>query len=363
MYTLCTDKIILKNYSFQEVVNFIEDMNEPSYRADQILDWAYKKKVLHIDEMKNLPVSLKEKLKKEVQLITLHMEDKMVSVKDGTMKYLFRTLDNELLECAVMKQDYGNTVCISSQIGCGLSCKFCASAKNGFVRNLSTGEMLDQVILAEKYLKENERIKNIVVMGMGEPLYNLDNLIKFLKTANDPKGLGISLRNIAVSTAGIVPKIIELAEEKLPVTLAISLHAPDDKTRSKIMPVNNKYPLAALLDACKTYVDKVGRRITFEYILLAGINDSNENAKSLVQLIGGLLCHVNLIPVNPIGEEGIKRPDRKRIKEFYEIISANNISVSIRKERGEDIDGACGQLRRRFYQGCCEIDGGPNPIV
>lgn len=353
VYTLCADKIILKNYSPQEVINFIKDLNQPSYRADQILDWAYKKKVLQFDEMKNLPASLKNVLKTEVQLITLQMEDKMVSAKDGTVKYLFRTLDDELLECAVMKQDYGITVCISSQIGCGLSCKFCASTKNGFVRNLSTGEMLDQVILAEKYLKEEERIKNIVVMGMGEPLYNLGNLNKFLKTANDRKGLGISLRNIAVSTAGIVPKIIELAEEKLPITLAISLHAPDDKTRSKIMPINNKYPLAALLEACKTYVDQVGRRITFEYILLADINDRNEDAEKLVHLLSGLLCHVNLIPVNPIGEEGIKRPDKKRIKEFYEIISAKNISVSIRKERGEDIDGACGQLRRRFY---CEIE-------
>jgi 23S rRNA (adenine2503-C2)-methyltransferase len=357
VYVLGKDKINLKNYSPQEVVNLIQDLNEPSYRADQILDWIYKKKVSGIDDMKNLPVNLKEKLKREVQIPMLQMEEKLVSPKDGTVKYLYKTLDNELLECAVMKQDYGNTVCISSQIGCGLACIFCASTKGGMVRNLSTGEMLDQVILAEKNLNSEEKINNIVVMGMGEPLYNLHNLIKFLKTANNPKGLGISLRNITVSTAGIVPKIIELAGENLPITLAISLHAPDDETRSKLMPINKKYPLKELLESCKSYVDKVGRRITFEYILLADINDSNEKAQNLVKLISGLLCHVNLIPVNPVGEEGIKRPGKKRIKEFYEIINASNISVTIRKERGEDIDGACGQLRRRFYQGCCDGTG------
>ena len=343
--------IELKNYSPQEVATFIKDLNEPSFRADQILDWVYKKKVLGIDEMTNLPVALREKLKSKVQITLLQMEEKLVSPKDATVKYLFKTLDNELLECAVMKQNYGNTACISSQIGCGMGCIFCASTKDGIVRNLSAGEMLDQVIVAENNLKRDERIKNIVVMGMGEPLHNLGNLIKFLHTANDPKGLGISLRNITVSTAGIVPKILEFAEEKLPVTLAVSLHAPDDKTRSELMPINKKYPLGELLDSCRKYVDKVGRRLTFEYILLSGINDSNEQAKKLVQLLSGLLCHVNLIPVNPVGDEGLKRPTQKRIQEFYEIINASTISVTIRKERGEDIDGACGQLRRRYSKG------------
>ncbi len=343
-------KKMLKDYSPGEIIALFKDLNEPSYRADQITNWIYKKKTLNIDEMTNLPVYLREKLKKEVNINMLTIKKKLVSPKDGTVKYLFETLDGELLECVVMKQYYGNTVCISSQIGCGLGCLFCASTKGGLVRNLTSGEMLDQVIIAERYLGEEERINNIVVMGMGEPLYNLNNLIRFLQTANDAKGLGISLRNITVSTAGIAPKITEFAEEKMPVTLAVSLHAPDDQTRSKIMPINKKYPLKKVLDSCETYIDKVGRQVTFEYILLAGINDSNEKAYKLAHLIQGRLCHVNLIPANQVdhvGMEGVRRPDKKRINDFFEILRKNNISVSIRKEQGEDIEGACGQLRRR----------------
>ncbi len=341
-------KTKLKDYSPQKVIDLIKNMNEPSYRGDQILDWVYKKKVFNVDEMTNLPTGLKEKLRRELQVNTLSMEEKLVSPKDGTVKYLFTTLDNELLECAVMKQDYGNTVCISSQIGCKLGCVFCASTQGGLVRNLSAGEMLDQVILGEKYLGREEKIKNIVVMGMGEPLYNLQNLIKFLKTTNDPKGLGISLRNITVSTAGIAPNIIKLGKEKLPITLAVSLHAPDNETRSKLMPINKKYSLEEVLDSCKLYINKTGRRVTFEYILLAGVNDSREKAQKLVRLISGLLCHVNLIPANSVGREDINKPDKKRVKDFYDVVQSKNISVSIRKERGQDIDGACGQLRRRY---------------
>lgn len=341
-------KIRLKDCSPLEVKDLIKDFKEPPYRAEQILDWVYKKKVLNIDEMTNLPLDLRERLKEKLQLNMLEIKEKLVSPKDATVKYLFETLDGELLECAVMKQDYGNTVCISSQIGCGLACVFCASGKGGLVRNLSPGEMLDQVIIAEKYLAPDEKIKNIVVMGMGEPLHNLSNLLAFLKTANDAAALGVSYRNITVSTAGIAPKILEFAAEKLPVTLAVSLHAPDDETRSKLMPVNKKYPLKGLLDSCKAYVDKTGRRITFEYILLAGVNDSRDKAYQLSQLAKGLLCHVNLIPANNIGRASIKRPHKKQIRDFFNILEQNNVSVSIRKERGEDIDGACGQLRRRY---------------
>jgi len=350
---MCQEKIPLKDYSPAEVSRLFLDMNEPAYRADQLLDWIYQKKVLHAEEMSNLPVSLREKLKQEVQLNMLSIKEKIVSPKDKTIKLLLETLDNHLIESAVMRQDYGNTVCVSSQIGCGLACVFCASAKGGLVRNLSPGEMLDQVILAENALAEiekEEKIKNIVVMGMGEPLNNLRSLVKFLETANNPQGLGISLRNVTVSTAGIAPRIVKFAESKLPVTLAVSLHAPDNETRSKLMPINQKYPIQEVLDACKTYMEKVGRRITFEYILLAGVNDSNAKAKKLAQRLKGLSGHVNLIPANPVGDQNIKKPSKVRLKEFYQILSNHNIPVSIRKERGEDIDGACGQLRRRYQE-------------
>lgn len=344
-------KIALKDYSTQEVINIIKDMDEPLYRGEQVLDWIYKKKVLNIEVMTNLPLRLRERLKEEVEVSMLAVKDKLVSSKDNTVKYLFETLDNELLECAVMKQEYGNTVCVSSQVGCGLGCVFCASTRGGLVRNLTPGEMLEQVIMAEKYLECGDRIKNIVVMGMGEPLYNLENLLKFLKTANDSRGLGIGWRNITISTAGIAPKIVEFAREKLPVTLAVSLHAPEDELRTSLMPINRKYPLKKLLDSCKIYIEKVGRRITFEYVLLKGINDTPETAEKLAHLLTDILCHVNLIPANPVGEEGITKPGKKRVREFREMLEANNIPVSIRKERGEDIEGACGQLRRRAYNG------------
>ncbi len=342
---------IIKDYSIQEVVELIKNMNQPSYRADQLLEWVYGKKVLYLEEMSNLPVSLREELKEKILINTLEVKEKRVSPRDGTEKYLLRALDGELLECAVMKQEYGNTVCVSSQVGCGLACVFCASAKGGLVRNLSPGEMLDQVILAEKHLDGSGKIKNIVVMGMGEPLLNLSGLVRFLKTANHPRGLGLGFRNMSVSTAGIPPKMEEFAREEMPVTLAVSLHAPDNETRSQIMPVNKKHPVEEVLEACRNYIEKVGRRATFEYMLVDGFNDSKQKARELAGLLKGMLCHVNLIPANPTGEKNIKRPDKKRIKNFMEVLENHNISVSIRKERGEDIEGACGQLRRRSEVG------------
>jgi len=342
------DKTVLKNYSPTEVFNLISQMDEPSYRGTQILDWLYKKKAYHFDEMTNLPLYLREKLKKHVQASTLQIKERIVSPKDGTVKYLFKTMDEQLIECAVMKQDYGNTVCVSSQIGCGLGCVFCASTRGGLVRNLTSGEMLDQVIMADKHLSSKENINNIVVMGMGEPMLNLSNLVQFLETAHDPKGLGISYRNMTVSTSGITPQIYKFAQLKLPVTLAVSLHAPDNKTRSRLMPVNNKHPLEDLLESCQTYINKTGRRVTFEYILLAGINDHDEKAQQLAFLTGELLCHINLIPANQVGGHNLRRPETKRTRAFLKILSKHNISASIRKERGADIEGACGQLRRRY---------------
>ena len=346
-----SSKINLKDCSPREVQEFIQGMQEPSYRADQLLDWMYKKKILDASEMSNLPANLRSKLKEETRIVLLKLKEKLVSQKDGTEKYLFETLDRELLECAVMKQDYGNTVCVSSQIGCGLGCVFCASTRGGLVRNLSPGEMLDQFILSEKHLEGEEGIRNIVVMGMGEPLNNLENLIRFLKTANDKKGLGISFRNMTVSTVGIAPGIIQLAEEGLPLTLAVSLHAPDNETRSSLIPANKKYPLEEVLDACHIYIEKTGRRVTFEYILLAGVNDSPEKASKLARMIKKMLCHVNLIPVNPVGGASLMKPGKKQIYDFMEVLQNHHISVSLRREQGGDIGGACGQLRRRFSGG------------
>lgn len=343
-------KIVLKDYLPQEIRKLIQEMNEPSYRAEQILDWMYKKKAINFAEMTNLPSSLRDKLALDAELITLQLAEKVTSSKDGTEKFLFKTRDNEFIECALMKQDYGNTICVSSQIGCGLGCVFCASAKGGLVRNLSVGEMIDQVILAEKKMSGKDKINNIVVMGMGEPLHNLSNLLKFLEMLNSDDGLGISFRNITVSTAGIAPQIVELAVKRLPITLAVSLHASDNETRSTLMPINKKYPLEELLASCKLYVDKVGRRITFEYILLKDINDSVKQAKDLVHLLEGMLCHVNLIPANQATERELLRPPQKRIKEFHNILDKNGIPVSIRREQGADIEGACGQLRRRYYE-------------
>ncbi len=340
----------IKDFSPQKLVKLIGEMGEPAYRANQVLSWLYKNKVTGFEEMTNLPAGLRERLAERFVIDSLTVKERLVSPKDGTVKYLFSALDGHLLESAVLRQDYGNTVCVSCQIGCGLGCVFCASTDGGLARNLSAGEMLDQFILGEKGLGGAEKIKNIVVMGMGEPLNNLGELLIFLRTANNPKGLGIGYRNITVSTAGIVPKILELANENLPINLAVSLHASDNETRSRLMPVNKKYPVETLIDACQKYFAATGRRVTFEYALMAGLNDSPLQAKGLVKLVKekDMAAHINLIPVNPAGREGIKSSSGEIVNRFYEIIDNGGITVSIRRERGKDIEGACGQLRRRY---------------
>ena len=342
--------IHLKNYLPSEMSELVKTWKLPPYRGDQILEWLYQKKISCADEMTNLPKGLREQINNEAIIVSLELAEKLTSPRDGTEKFLFKTEDGELIECTVMKHDYGNTVCVSSQIGCNMACLFCASTKGGLVRNLSSGEMLDQVILAEKHLEKTMRINNIVVMGMGEPLQNLYNLLRFLRTSQHPQGLGISFRNITVSTAGIPPRIIDLADEKLPLTLAVSLHAADNHTRNKLMPINKNYPLEKVMEACIYYLEKTQRRITFEYVLMADINDSPQQAKELAELIKKMLCHVNLIPANPIKEANIKKPSLDKVKEFANILEQHGVSVSIRKEKGTDIEGACGQLRRRYSQ-------------
>lgn len=338
----------IKNFTVKEVYEYISSLKEPNFRAKQLLDWIYEKKVSDFEEMTNIPLALRNRLKEDLEINTLTLADMLSSEKDDTIKFLYQLEDGEVIETVVMKHDYGNTVCISSQVGCKMGCSFCASTAGGYVRDLTSGEMLDQVIISENYLSASEKIKNIVVMGMGEPLLNYSNLLRFLKLANDPLGLDISFRNITVSTVGIVPGIYELAKEKLPLTLAISLHAPDNLTRSRLIPINEKYPIEEVITACEKFINSVNRRITFEYILIEGVNDTHKQALELASLIKGMLCHVNLIPANPVGGLGHKGSSREKLKNFYDILENEKIPVSIRKERGTDIEGACGQLRRRY---------------
>ena len=288
----------------------------------------------------------REKLERNATLVSLKVLDVQTSRLDGTQKYLFALPDGNMVESVLMKYHHGNSVCISSQVGCRMGCRFCASAIGGWTRNLLPSEMLDQVYKIQKLSKE--RVSNVVVMGTGEPLDNYDSLVRFIRMLSDEKGLHISQRNITVSTCGIVPRIYELAEEDLQITLAISLHASTQEKREKLMPIAKKYSIDEVLSACRYYFQKTGRRLTFEYSLVGGENDSQEDAEELARLIKGLNCHVNLIPVNPIKERNYVQSDKKVIENFQNKLEKYQINVTIRREMGRDIDGACGQLRKRY---------------
>ena len=296
--------------------------------------------------MTNLPNSLKEKLQQQTALTSITVVEEKVSKIDGTRKYLFALSDGNVIESVLMKYKHGNSVCISSQVGCRMGCRFCASTLDGLERNLSPSEMLDQVYRIQKLT--GERVSNVVVMGSGEPLDNYDHLVQFIRLLTDENGLNISQRNITVSTCGIVPGILRLAEEDLQITLALSLHAPNDEVRKTLMPVANRYPLKDVLDACQTYFEKTGRRLTFEYSLVSGVNDNLKEASALSALLKGQHGHVNLIPVNPIKERNYVQSDRKAIEAFKNLLEKNGINVTIRREMGRDINGACGQLRKSF---------------
>ena len=296
--------------------------------------------------MSNLSVKFREKLAEEFVLNPLHIEKKQLSKKKDTAKYLFKLPDGNYIESVWMKYHHGNSVCISSQVGCRMGCTFCASTLSGLARNLSAGEMLSQIYEIQR--ETGERVSNVIVMGMGEPLDNYDSLLRFIRMLSDDKGLNISQRNITVSTCGIVPKMYELAEEKLQITLALSLHASSQEKREELMPIANKYSLDEVLDACRNYFEKTGRRITFEYSLVGGKNDSEEDAQRLAELIKGLNCHINLIPVNPIKERNFVRSEMKVILNFKNKLEKYQINVTIRREMGQDIDGACGQLRKSY---------------
>lgn len=340
-------KVDLKSMDREELSRFVLSLSQPKFRAKQIADFL-RRGVSSFEEMHTLPVALRKILEERAFLNQLTVERKLISRLDGTVKYLFRLMDGECVETVLMRYHHGNTVCISSQVGCRMGCSFCASTIGGKVRDLTPSEMEEQVRMAA--LDTGERVDNIVVMGIGEPFDNFDNLLKFLYNVNDPERLGIGMRHITVSTCGVIPGIRRLMEEELQLTLAISLHAADSEQRSRIMPVNARYPLPELMDVCREYQRKTGRRMTYEFALISGVNDDSETAKRLAALLKGQLCHVNLIPVNPVKERGFSVPSAERIAQFQAVLEQHRIPATVRRTLGADINASCGQLRRQTKQ-------------
>ena len=343
------EKKDIASYSFEELQEEMLAIGEKGFRSRQIYSWIHEKLVDDFEEMTNLPKALRQKLEAAYEIRRVEMEKRQISKIDGTNKFLFCLKDGNMVESVLMKYKHGNSVCISSQVGCRMGCRFCASTLDGLERNLTPSEMLRQVYQIQKI--PGERVSNIVIMGTGEPLDNYDNFLKFIHMVSDEHGLNISQRNITASTCGIVPNIRRLAEEKLQITLALSLHGSNQEKRRSLMPVANKYELHEVLEACDYYFEKTGRRITFEYSLVHGVNDTPEDAKELMGILKDRNCHLNLIPVNPIKERNYEKPDKKSAENFKNKLEKNGINVTIRREMGSDIDGACGQLRRKTMQG------------
>ena len=348
-------RIDIKSMNLEELTAYVEAMGEKKFRARQLYEWIHKRQAADWDEMSNLSRDLRGRLMREADLTVLQEADCQISRLDGTRKYLFALSDGNMVESVLMPYHHGNSVCISSQVGCRMGCRFCASTIDGWLRNLTPAEMLDQIYRIQRDSKE--RVSNLVLMGTGEPLDNFDNVVKLIELVSDENGLNISQRNITVSTCGIVPKIRRLADLNLSSTLAISLHASSQETRRKLMPIAERYDLKEILDACRYYFSRTGRRLTFEYALVAGVNDSREDAARLAGLLGDLNCHVNLIPVNPIKERNFHQSDRRALLAFRTQLEKYGVNVTIRREMGRDIDGACGQLRRRKMH---EGDQSPN---
>ena len=334
----------IKSLSFAELKEEISALGEKAFRAKQIYEWLHVKLVRSFDEMTNLSKETRTKLEEKFVLTNLQVVDSLTSEDGSTSKFLFELGDHRVIESVLMKYHHGNSVCISSQVGCRMGCRFCASTLGGLERNLMPSEMLDQIYQIQRI--SGERVSNIVIMGTGEPMDNFDNVIKFLDLITNEDGLNISQRNITVSTCGIVERIRELADKKLTITLAISLHAPTDERRKEIMPVANKYTIKEIIDACHYYYEQTGRRITFEYSLIEGVNDQPEQAATLSKLVKGLNCHINLIPVNPIKERNFKQTQGKYVQNFKNLLEKNRKNDTIRREMGADINAACGQLRK-----------------
>lgn len=341
----------LLSLTYDELAALLSSLGEPSYRTGQI--FTQMSRGIPFENMTNLSKATKARLAEVVYYYLPKIAVKLVSKLDGTVKYLFELRDGNCIEAVLMKYKHGNTICVSSQVGCRMGCKFCASTIGGKVRDLTAGEILGEVIAAQ--LDSGERISNIVMMGIGEPLDNYDNTVKFLRLVNDERGLNIGYRHISLSTCGVVPGIERLAKEDMPITLSISLHAPDDKTRSEIMPINNAYNISALMKACRDYYNACGRRISFEYTLISGKNDSESQALSLAGLLNGSLrrtgtgmpIHVNLIPVNDVTESGFVRSDKRAVADFAATLESKGIRATIRRKLGPDINASCGQLRRQ----------------
>ena len=334
----------IKEYNLEELKQELISLKEKPYRAEQIWNWLYKEKVKEIDDMTNLSLDLREKLKQNYTMCNFKILKKLES-SDGTKKYLFDVLDGNAIETVLMEYHHGKTICVSSQIGCKMGCKFCASTGIAFVRSLTAGEIVEQILAVEQDIGEN--ISNIVFMGIGEPFDNYNNVMKAIRILNNPKGLNIGARHISVSTSGIVPRIYDFANEDLQCTLSISLHATNNEKRSKMMPVNNAYPIEELMKACKDYIAKTNKRISFEYALAKDNNDNLEDAKALVNLLKGMICHVNLIPINKIENGSFVKSSNENIIKFRDYLNEHGIVATIRRELGSDIEAACGQLRRK----------------
>ena len=340
-------KVDLLSLPLEELLLFIEELGEKKFRGQQIFQWV-QRGIKDIDEMTNLSKGFRDKLKESAYITNIKLEEKLSSKIDGTKKYLFLLEDNNIIEGVVMSYKHGLTACLSSQVGCGMGCSFCASTKHGLLRNLKAGEIVDQILLMQKDL--GERISNIVLMGSGEPLHNYKEVVAFLRIVNDKNGINIGNRHITLSTCGLVPEIKKLADLQIPINLAISLHASNDEIRQQTMPVAKKYSIKELLDSCKYYLEKTNRRITFEYALIKDVNDKPAHAEELAALLKGLLCHVNLIPVNPIDEKTFQRSKLDYIKSFERILLKHGIETTVRREMGSDINAACGQLRNRYLK-------------
>ncbi len=339
-------KYDIMSMTVEEIQELMEEIGEKAFRAKQIFEWIHGKGVLDYSQMTNLSHGLKEKLEKHTLLVGPKIVDKYISKDEETTKYLFELQDSHVIESVLMKYQYGNTVCVSSQVGCRMGCTFCASTIDGLARGLTPGEMLAQVYKIQE--DSGERVTGVVVMGSGEPLEDLGTTLRFIKLLNDPKGLNIGQRHITVSTCGLVPEIYELAHHELQITLAISLHASSDAIRKQTMPIARKYSIQDIIEACRYYIQKTNRRITFEYALIEGVNDHEDDAYELTRLLKGLLCHVNLIPVNPVRENKYNHSHRNTIHQFGKILRSRGIETTIRKILGTDINAACGQLRRSF---------------
>lgn len=338
----------IRAYTYEELQEEMTALGEKKFRAKQLYEWLHVKLAGSFDEMTNLSRELRERLNETYMILPVELLERQESSLDGTNKFLFMLHDQNVVESVFMRYKHGNSVCISSQVGCRMGCRFCASTIGGLVRNLSASEMLGQVYAIQRIT--GERVSNVVIMGTGEPLDNYENFLRFIRLLTDEHGLHISQRNVTVSTCGIVPKMRELAEEDLQITLALSLHGTTQEKRKELMPVANKYGLQDVLHACDEYFEKTGRRITFEYSLVHGVNDTDEDAAELARILKPRNCHLNLIPVNPVKERSFVRPSRKNALNFKNKLEKSGINVTIRREMGADIDGACGQLRRRYVQ-------------